>query len=124
MAGNRHYRIIWRIARSEQHDAIIEIAEVWAAGARSDGEIYQEMQKRVEAVKLNGAPETRPLVEVIEEMGQLYLDMRSHAEPPPQLPEWLKQALKEQLQLSAAQIAGLTQEKAQKLLAEHWSRPK
>ena len=40
VAGNRHYRIVWRVATDDGQTAILEIAEVWAAGIRSDGEVY------------------------------------------------------------------------------------
>lgn len=124
VAGNRHYRIVWRVATDDGQTAILEVAEVWAAGIRSDGEVYDEMMHRVDRMHHKGDPRTRPLVEALENIGLLYSDFQAKLEPTPTLPGWLVQALQDQLRLSHQEIAALSQEEAQQLLAQHWATPR
>lgn len=58
-------------------------------------------------------------------MGRLYEGIKAQPEPSKdsRLPPWLVQAVKENLRLDASEIDLLTQERAQQLLADHWSRP-
>ncbi len=62
--SNRDWRIVWRITYDDSGTPIVDIAEVWAVGARSDSEVYQEMRGRVESLPPN--PQTETLAEVIE----------------------------------------------------------
>ena len=62
--GNRTWRIIWRLFKESNGQMVIEIAEVWAIGARSDDEIYKEMKRRLS--KSKPSPATKSLEQVIE----------------------------------------------------------
>lgn len=125
VVGDRHYRIVWRRTADESQRPVLDIAEVWAAAVRADGEIYEEMARRVQQLKDTGGPETRPLIKVIEGMGRLFSDIEAQPEPSPNaLPAWLVQALRESLHLSSDDIAQLNQIEAQQLLTEYWSKPR
>lgn len=126
VVGNRDYRIVWRRTQDRDAEPLLEIAEVWAAGARADSEVYEEMTARVDALKKSEMPAAQALAEVIERMGKLYADIEAHPEPShgSELPHWLSLALQESLHLTLDQIKGLDQEKAQHLLSDHWSQAK
>lgn len=126
VVGDRDWRIVWRETVDEAHDPVLEIAEVWAAGARADSEIYAEMTLRLEKLENSGHPQARPLAEVIEQLGRLYEDIDAHSEPElaPGIPEWLARGLAENLHLTEDEIESLTLEQAQKLLTEHWAQPR
>lgn len=48
--GDRHWRIVWRTTTDDTGSKVVDIAEIWAAGARADDEIYREMEHRRERV--------------------------------------------------------------------------
>lgn len=125
VVGDRDWRIVWRETRDENHDPVLEIAEVWAAGVRADREIYDEMAQRVEALGRSGSPLAKPLAEVVEALGPLYREIHAQAEPSPHtnLPEWIVEGLKQTRHMTAEEIEGLGLEEAQQLLVEVWSRP-
>lgn len=122
--GNRDYRIVWRETTDDAHQPVLDIAEIWAAGVRSDSEIYKEMTRRVNQLKESGHPQTRSLTSVISEMGRIYSEIEAHPEPSPAatLPTWLIQALKENLNLSPESITRLSLDEAQQLLVQHWGK--
>lgn len=123
--GNRTYRIAWRHTVDDTMVPIVEIAEVWAVGARSNSEIYKDLIQRVDAIEKDENPETRALKKIVTDLGSAILDPNVLAEPEAkiELPQWLIEALQVNLQLSLSEISELSQEAAQKLLAAHWSRP-
>ncbi|WP_431862612.1 type II toxin-antitoxin system RelE/ParE family toxin [Micrococcus terreus] len=125
VVGDRDYRIVWRQLTDDSAVPILEVAEVWAAGARAHGEVYAEMTQRVDRLKRTGHPESRALADIVQQMGRLYEGIKAQPEPSKdsRLPPWLVQAVKENLRLDASEIDLLTQERAQQLLADHWSRP-
>ena len=61
--GNRGRRIVWRVTHEEVLGVTVDVAEVWAAGARSDAAFYTEMTERV--ATLPASPSTLALAEVI-----------------------------------------------------------
>ena len=124
VVGNRDYRIIWRETRDVDQTPVLVIAEVWAAGARADSEIYKEMNTRLERVRSVGHPAAHELAAVLERLGKRYFDLAPKEEPKSttQLPGWLVEALRANLQLSSDELTTLTQDEAQRLLAEYWSR--
>lgn len=96
VVGNRAWRTVWRETTDEKHRPVLDIAEIWAAGAREDGDVYAEMRERVDS----------PEPDV--------------AEP---LPSWLESGLRSELHMTDRQISGLSQTEAHQLLIAHWSRP-
>ena len=66
VVGDRDWRIIWRVTHDETGAIIVDVAEIWAVGARSDAEVYDETLQRVKVLGRN--PHTMPLAEAIEAM--------------------------------------------------------
>lgn len=122
VVGDRDWRIVWRITVDATGTPILDISEVWAVGARSDGAVYDELTSRV--ARMGDDPKIQPLKDVIIQMGRLYESVEATAEPSrtPRIPGWMETALKDQLHLSAQDISTLTEPQAQKLLMEHWSQ--
>lgn len=121
VVGDRDWRIVWRITEDLSGQPVLDISEVWAVGARSDGEVYGELNSRV--ARMGDDPKIQPLKDVIVQMGRLYESFDATAEPSrnPALPEWMKAALREQLQLSSKEISELSEQQAQQKLMAHWS---
>lgn len=40
VAGDRDCRIVWRVTHDDSQRVVVDVAEVWAFGARSDAEVY------------------------------------------------------------------------------------
>lgn len=123
VVGNRDYRIVWRETEDADQTPVLVIAEVWAAGARADSAIYEEMNTRLEKARAAGDPATHDLAVILERLGKRYFDLAPSAEQEQdtKLPGWLIEALRANLGLNDEEIEVLTQEEAQRLLAEHWS---
>ena len=122
VVGDRNWRIVWRITEDASGIPILDISEIWAVGARSDGEVYDELTSRV--ARLGNSPKIQPLKDVIIQMGRLYESFEAEAEPAhiSSLPEWMISALKDQLHLSDQEISELNEQQGQELLMAHWSR--
>lgn len=122
VVGDRDWRIVWRITEDASGMTILDISEIWAIGARSDSEVYDELTSRV--ARMGNSPKNRPLKDVIIQMGRLYESVEATAEPAraPSLPEWMISALKDQLHLSDREIFGLTEQQGQEQLMAYWSR--
>lgn len=118
--GDRGWRIVWRVTTDSVGATQVDVAEVWAAGARSDDEVYQEMRRRVAG--LGNSPKVVALTEVIESMGRVFSDLTATPEPQPResLPTWLAERLVA-IGLSADEIATTTPEQAMARLEAHWS---
>jgi mRNA interferase RelE/StbE len=125
VAGDRHWRIVWRVTEDADSEPVLDIAEVWAAGARSDGAVYAELTERVARARASDDIRVRALAAVVVELGRLYESVDAAPEPRrgSALPEWLARGLSEVLHLTEEQIAILSVEEAQQRLAAHWSRP-
>lgn len=67
VVGNRDWQLIWRATTDDRGTLTVEIAEVWAIGARSDGEVYGEMGRRVSS--LGDTPVRKSLEAVVGELG-------------------------------------------------------
>lgn len=124
VVGDRDWRIVWRIVNDEVGGIVVEVAEVWAAGARSDSEIYKEMQARVDA--LGSSPKAIALTEVIESMGRLFANTAPTPEPaaPEPLPAWVVDPLIHQVGLTEDEVATMTPEEAMDRLKAYWSSPR
>ncbi|MEI6621723.1 MAG: hypothetical protein WCP28_07440 [Actinomycetes bacterium] len=111
VVGNRDWRIVWRAITDERGAVTVEIAEVWAVGARSDSDVYSEMRRRLE--QLGDHPDNQPLAQIIEAVGA---QMRVQAHPPRQPPSrpepWLVERLVHTAGLSASEVEGMTTEQA------------
>lgn len=121
VAGDRNWRIVWRVTEDTDGTPILDISEVWAVGARADSEIYEELKVRI--AEIGETPKLQPLKEVLSEMGRQYQSVSAASEPSrePTLPHWLQAALRDQLGLGKDEIAVLSEEQGQRLLMNYWS---
>lgn len=110
--SNRDWRIVWRVASDESGTLIVDVAEVWAVGARADSEVYEEMRSRVAA--LPPAPRTVTLSEVIERLGKVATGLWANPEPPATepVPDWLVKRLTHQVGLAPDAIAHMSLQEA------------
>jgi mRNA interferase RelE/StbE len=99
--GDRHWRIIWRMHTDESGTVIIEIAEIWAIGARADSKIYKELRDRLDTL----APDKKvqSLREVIAYLGHGPMPKTQRPEPE-SVPIWLASRLLKNLNISQADI--------------------
>jgi len=111
VVGNRDWRIIWRATTDHTGVIVVDIAEVWAVGARSDAAVYREMADRV--ASLPTSPPTLALAEVIDRLGKaataIQAARETSAEP---VPEWLVNRLVHTAGLGRADVERMTLEEA------------
>jgi len=99
--GDRHWRIIWRTHTDESGTVIIEIAEIWAKGARADSKIYKELRDRIDT--LGPDQRVQSLKEVIAYLGHGPMPQQQMPRPEP-VPAWLANRLLKNLNISQADI--------------------
>jgi len=123
VVSDRHWRIVWRVVEDDADETTIDIAEVWAAGARADSEIYQEMERRV--ATLGDNPRARQLHDVVVLLGRTARSIESSPEPEPTepLPAWLVTALTTTVGLPPEVVQAMTHTEAMNRLQAHWSTP-
>ena len=120
--GNRNWRIIWRAHKDVSGDQVIEIAQVWATGARKDSEIYEELKRRV--VTSSESPMTKALVDVLALFGVAASQVIATPEPEDSpAPKWLLGRLEHTVGLSFEKIRGLSVEQAMEIWQEHITKP-
>lgn len=110
--SNRDWRIVWRVTSDESGTVIVDVAEVWAIGARADSEVYGEMRSRVAA--LPRTPRTVALAEVIERLGKAAAGLTATPDPAEAqpVPDWLVNRLTRQVGLPPDKVARLSLEEA------------
>ena len=121
--SKRDWRIIWRVVADDAGGVTVDIAEVWAAGARADSEVYAEMTARV--ASLGSSPKAAPLYEVLASMGRLFTDINPTPEPvaPNPVPDWLRKLLRDTVSLPEAEVDAMTPEQAAEVMQAYWSKP-
>lgn len=121
--GDRNWRIIWRAKKDDSGGEMIEIAQVWAIGARNDSEIYIEMKERLASAP--PSPETTALFDVLELFGDKVGDIAATPEPMDSpAPKWLLNRLEHSVGLHQDQIRGLSINQAMEIWEEHMQKPK
>lgn len=121
--GDRTWRIIWIPTEDTIGELVIEIAQVWAVGARSDSEIYQEMKARLDAAP--SSPKTIALTDVLAMFGEKFGEIPATLEPVDEpAPAWLLSHLHHRVGLSPEQTRGLSREQALELWEDFITRPK
>lgn len=112
VVGNRDWRVIWRAISNERGTLTVEIAEVWAVGARSDGEVYAEMERRV--ASLGDTPVRRSLEAIVGELGKPAKAVQiTPVAVAPSAPEpWLVERLVHTASLDRNEVLAMTSEQA------------
>jgi mRNA interferase RelE/StbE len=120
--GDRHWRIVWRATTDDRGRDVVEIAEVWAAGARSDGEVYAEMNTRVG--QLPDTPQTQALTDVIHTLGRAAGDVTAARHPMSEsVPKWLSDRLVHTAGMTWQRIEEMTPEEAMEAWEAFITRP-
>jgi mRNA interferase RelE/StbE len=125
--GDRDWRIVWRVTHDDTGRPVVDVAEVWAVGARSDSEVYAEMESRV--ATLSATPATVPLAEAIARLGKIGTDIARRSEDPepsaqPGVPDWLVQVLTTVVNMPRAEVDRLSEEQAQEIWHAYTRRPR
>lgn len=122
VVGNRDWRIVWRVLSDERGALTIEVAEVWAVGARSDGEVYAEMTERVSS--LGDSPVRRSLSAILDELGRRAKGLQATPVTlAPSRPEpWLVERLVHTASLDRDRVLTMTSEQAVDAWTAHITR--
>ena len=109
VVGDNTWRVVYRV---DDAGAPV-ICEIWAAGARSDAEVYAEASARVEVAKTT-QPELVGLAEVVERLGALAGDtpVATATTAPNAVPGWLAERLVVTARVDQAVVAAMTEEEA------------
>lgn len=112
VVGDRDWRIVWRTAIDERGQVVVEIAEVWAVGARSDNGVYDEVVRR--AVTLGDSPLRVSLEKVIADLGKAAggVQAKPVAQAPTQPEPWLVDRLVHTAGVPRAQVEAMSSEEA------------
>jgi mRNA interferase RelE/StbE len=123
VVGNRDWRVVWRVTHDVAGVVVVDVAEVWAVGARSDQAVYKEMTSRV--ATLPSSPATLALAEVVTRLGRLAQDLGGQPESVPleDLPDWLVERLLRQVRLPRDQVARMSLQEAVDAWTQWSSRP-
>lgn len=109
--GDRDRRLIWRVTHDDSGTVIVDVAEVWAVGARNDDEVYDEMRSRVKLMA--DSPAMLALAEVIERLGRATASIEATPEPQKEpVPDWLAVRLEQQAGLTSEQVQAMTPDEA------------
>lgn len=110
--GDRDWRLVWRVTHSDSGGTTIDIAVVWAFGARAEQEVYGEMEDRVAAA--GSSPVTLALSEVLATLGKVAKGLEATTEPDATepMPKWLRQALIHVVHTPAASVDEMTEDEA------------
>jgi mRNA interferase RelE/StbE len=100
------------VSSDEAGAIVIDVAEVWAMGARSESEVCQEAHHHV--TTLPRSPLTVTLTDVIKRWGTIGVEFEMALEPVPSepLPPWLADRLTRQAGIPSTEVMSLTQEDA------------
>lgn len=123
VVGDRDWRVVWRVTSDEVGRTVVDVAEVWAVGARSDAEIYTEMQQRVATLK--GEPKTIALADALQALGRVSAGLDATAEPvaAEELPAWLRHVLTKVVRMPADEVTKLSPEQAHDIWTAYTSAP-
>lgn len=117
--GDRDWRLVWRVTHDDGGATIVDVAEIWAFGARSDAEVYAEMGSRVATAPQT--PQTKALVDVLATLGRLGDGLDATPEPvAPQPPQpWLRDSLLYVVKLSAVEVDAIDHEAALRVWSDY-----
>ena len=117
--GDRDWRLVWRVTHDDAGAVVVDVAEVWAFGARSDAEVYEEMKGRIATAPR--MPHTKALAEVLAILSGLTNDIQATQEPiaPEPPPKWLREALLYVVRLPSNQVDPMTREAAEQVWIDY-----
>ncbi len=103
---------------------VVDIAEVWAIGARSDGEVYEEVRGRIDSLPSN--PQTVALEEVLKYFEKKNGEEESVEElaQEEKLPDWLVNDLIELAGMEEDEVQMMSLKEGLEAWGEFRSRPK
>lgn len=124
--GKRGHRIIWRSHEEQGGKVVIEVAVIWAVGARSDEAVYKEMMQRLAV--LPKSPASTTLREVVGRLGRAVSGIETLFEKSVAgaevLPDWLLSRLVDDVGLHLQDAQSLTKSQALDVWT-HWaSKPR
>lgn len=123
VVGDRDWRIVWRVTHDDSGVIVVDVAEVWAFGARSDAEVYAEVQDR--ATALEDSPHAIPLAEALSALGKLAHGLQAAVEPAAdEIPEWLVHTLVSVVKMPRQEVNRLTPAQAQRIWDAYVSSPR
>lgn len=114
VVGNRDWRIVWQVIEAESLS--VDIAEIWAAGARADDDVYREVKDRIAA--MSESPLTLSLREVVEVLAPGAGIRSTHEPEDDPIPVWLRTRLIHTAGLHHDHLEGISGEEAMNL----WER--
>lgn len=114
VVGNRDWRIVWQVIEGE--DLSVDIAEIWAAGARANDDVYREMKARI--ATMPDSPLTSSLREVVGLLAPGAEIRPAHESADDPIPDWLRTRLIHTAGLHHDRLEGISGEEAMSL----WER--
>src|SRR5258707_1738557 len=69
VVGDRDWRVVWGVTHDDADTIVVDVAGVWAVGARSESAVYAEMTSRVQ--RLPSSPATLALSDGVSRLGRL-----------------------------------------------------
>lgn len=113
VVGNRDWRIVWRCTTDEAGASVVDVAEVWAAGARADAEVYREVTSRLDDV----TDETQrvALGEVVRLLAPELGDIAAKEPETDPVPDWLSERLVRTAGVDSRRLVGMTGRAAMEL---------
>lgn len=122
VVGDRGWRVIWRVTHDHAGATIVDIAEIWAVGARGDAEVYDEMTRRVKVLEED--PHTVPLAEAIDALGKLAHGLQVQPAPDEDVPAWLVGVLTNVVGMPAREVPHLSRMQAQRIWDSYKTQPR
>jgi mRNA interferase RelE/StbE len=120
--GDRNRRVVWRVAKATDGTTLIEVAEVWAVGARSDSAVYDEMTSRVASLPQE---RTVALADAVAQLGRVAAGIVP-ASPPASdpVPAWLVDRLVQTAKLDPGAVWAMSLEEAVDAWSEWTNKPR
>ena len=120
VVGDRDWRVVWRVTHDDSGAIVVDVAEIWAFGARSDAEVDAELSYRVKA--LGRDPHTVPLAESIDALGKLAYGLAAQPELEGGLPPWLVHVLTSVVAMPETEVRHLSEAEARSIWDAHKGR--
>lgn len=118
VVGDRDWRVVWRVGHDSAGTVVVDVAEVWAFGARSEAEVYAEVNDRIASA--SDSPTVTALVEVLEQLGKVTQGLDASPEPSNDaLPLWLRDALVKVVGLEPREVDAMNTDDAHQVWLDY-----